>query len=71
MIGVYFGVQASDNLGVRYNVSRVFLHPNFDPSNLFNDLALLRLSSPITPVTQQNINIVCLPRQGQSFVGQR
>lgn len=64
------GVYDTAQLGTRYAVERVYLHPNFNPSNLFNDLALLRLATPITPVTQTYINTICLPTQGQSFVGQ-
>lgn len=64
------GVYDSGQLGLRYAVASITVHPAFNPSTLFNDIAILRLSASITPLPQQFINTACLPTAGQSFVGQ-
>ncbi|KAF2905161.1 hypothetical protein ILUMI_01016 [Ignelater luminosus] len=69
-VGVYMGVYDSAQLGLRYAVSSITIHPGFNPATLFNDIAILRLSAPIAPLPQQFINTACLPTAGQSFVGQ-
>ncbi|KAF5296946.1 hypothetical protein FQR65_LT10098 [Abscondita terminalis] len=70
MISIYMGVHNPLQLGIRYTVQRVLLHPNFNPSNLFNDIAILRLNIPVTPLPQENINTICLPSERQTFEGQ-
>ncbi|KAL7638494.1 UNVERIFIED_CONTAM: hypothetical protein RMT77_011064 [Armadillidium vulgare] len=51
------------------SVAEVIVHPQFNATNLFNDVALLRLSRPVKP--DRHINIVCLPEPSQLFLGQR
>ncbi|KAK5637811.1 hypothetical protein RI129_000006 [Pyrocoelia pectoralis] len=70
VIGVFLGVHHPQQLSVRYSVQRVLLHPNFNPTTLFNDIAILRLSIPVAPLPQTLVNSVCLPSQYQIFEGQ-
>ncbi|KAK4887575.1 hypothetical protein RN001_003846, partial [Aquatica leii] len=70
MIGIYMGVHSPLQLGIRYTVQRVLLHPNFNPTTLFNDIAILRLNMPVAPLPQQNVNTICLPSEKQTFIGQ-
>ncbi|KAF5283000.1 hypothetical protein FQA39_LY04871 [Lamprigera yunnana] len=70
MIGVYMGVYSPSQLGTRLSVSAVTIHPNFNINTLFNDIAILTLTTAIAPLPQTLINTVCLPSAGQSFVGQ-
>ncbi|XP_031328396.1 mast cell tryptase-like [Photinus pyralis] len=70
MVGVYLGVHNPQQLTVRHAVHRILLHPNFNPTTLFNDIAILRLSAAITPLPQMLVNSVCLPSQHQVFEGQ-
>ncbi|XP_054913741.1 testisin-like [Poeciliopsis prolifica] len=51
--------------GVRRNVGRIIVHPKFNPSPIDNDIALLRLSSPVK--FTQYIRPVCLAASGSRF----
>lgn len=42
-----------------YDAARIVLHPRFNNETLENDIALLRLASPVR--RQPHINTVCLP----------
>lgn len=44
-----------------YVVLKIFVHPNFNPQNLVNDVAILRLSMPVTLGTFPTITTACLP----------
>lgn len=50
-------------------VSNVFLHPNFNKDNLQNDVAILKLATPVSLTAKSTVGTVCLPTV--SFVGQR
>lgn len=52
-------------------VARMIIHPNFNPTTLFNDLAVLRLANPIVLGATANVGTACLPNAQQSFVGQK
>ena len=45
-----------------------YIHPEYNPANFRNDLALVRLSSDV--VFKEHIVPVCLPNYHQQFVGQ-
>ena len=51
-----------------YNVAEIILHPQYRSSNLFNDVALLRLDRDV--VFKPHIDTVCLPRDDDDFTGQ-
>lgn len=67
------GVFNPTNLAITQNstVARMIIHPNFNPSTLFNDLAVLRLTTPIVLGAVNGIGTGCLPAAGTSFVGQK
>ncbi|KAJ6636460.1 Phenoloxidase-activating factor 2 [Pseudolycoriella hygida] len=50
-------------------VSRVIIHPNYNAANLKNDVAILRLSTPVPLGNNPAIATGCLP--ATSFVGSR
>ncbi|XP_053623279.1 phenoloxidase-activating factor 2-like [Plodia interpunctella] len=50
-------------------VQEIYIHKDFHPRNLRNDVALLRLAQPLE--LAQHINVVCLPRQDESFDSSR
>lgn len=56
---------------VEVAVQQIIIHPQFDPSKLSNDVALLRLSRPVDRRNSPHIERVCLPDQGQTFSPQR
>ncbi|KAK3863635.1 hypothetical protein Pcinc_030617 [Petrolisthes cinctipes] len=56
---------------VEVDVAQVIIHPQFDSTNLFNDVALLRLSQPVNTANYPHIGPVCLPEQDQIFHGNR
>ncbi|XP_037956127.1 phenoloxidase-activating factor 2 [Teleopsis dalmanni] len=50
-------------------IASVFIHPSFNSANLQNDVAILRLSTPVSLMTKSTVGTICLPTT--SFVGQR
>lgn len=50
-------------------VAKIFVHPSFNPSNLMNDVAILRLTVAVPLGQLPTITTACLPVA--SFVGQR
>jgi len=53
-----------DETGTLYTVDRVFVHENYRSFRRYNDISMLKLS---TPVTDPRIGFVCLPSPGGSF----
>ena len=47
-------------------VSQIILHDNYDGSTFMNDIALLKLSSPVDLATYTP---VCLPTAGTDYAG--
>ncbi|KAI8426802.1 hypothetical protein MSG28_014485 [Choristoneura fumiferana] len=47
------------------SVSEYYLHSGFKNNSLHNDMALLRLSVPVT--LDEHIGLLCLPDQGENF----
>ncbi|XP_068509579.1 transmembrane protease serine 9 isoform X2 [Syngnathus scovelli] len=58
-------LQCFDQNEVRRPVVEIILHPDFDPLTRDNDLAVLRLSSPVT--FNDYIRPVCLAASGSTF----
>lgn len=52
---------------VEKTVRDVIVHPEFVSGNLVNDIALLRLDSPVDP-SLPHVNPACLPQLDESFV---
>lgn len=48
-------------------VSQVWMHSNYNQTYLKNDIALLRLATPM--YINANVQPICLPQAGQSYVG--
>jgi hypothetical protein len=44
-----------------FTIQRIFIHPSFVASNLRNDVAILRLSSPVILGQTPTITTGCLP----------
>ncbi|XP_071351872.1 transmembrane protease serine 13a [Trachinotus anak] len=63
---VYAGVVSQDNLPEPYLVKKIFLNENYDSRTNDQDVALLRLKSPV--VINEKIQPVCLPTSGQQFL---
>nr|AMO02567.1 serine protease 5 [Tityus serrulatus] len=51
-------------------VSNIIVHPHYFPGNFANDIALLKLDSPLDPKLP-HITPACLPEPQELFVGQR
>lgn len=51
-----------DNRGTIINVAQIISHEGFNMGHLRNDIALLRLATPVQ--FSRSINTVCLPTQG-------
>lgn len=56
---------------VEVDIESVTIHPGFNPQNLQNDVALVRLANPIDTKGYPHIKSVCLPEQGYQYTGQR
>ncbi|XP_073824709.1 inactive CLIP domain-containing serine protease A3 [Musca autumnalis] len=50
-------------------VANVFIHPNYNKDNLQNDVAVLKLATPVSLTSKSTVGTICLPTT--SFVGQR
>lgn len=49
----------------------IVLHPSYNPTTLFNDIAIVRMDTPIALGVKATVNTGCLPTQGASYVGQK
>ncbi|KAK4337406.1 hypothetical protein RND71_043353 [Anisodus tanguticus] len=56
---------------VEKNVAQVLKHPQFYAGTLENDIALLRLESPIKLSENPHISPACLPGYGENFAGRK
>lgn len=65
------GVTNTNQLGTPYQVAQIILHEQYINATLKNDIAILRLATPINPLPTATANTACLSPQGQSFVGQK
>uniref|UniRef100_A0A6I8QA87 Serine protease 36 n=1 Tax=Xenopus tropicalis TaxID=8364 RepID=A0A6I8QA87_XENTR len=63
-LGAYRLAQTSPN-EITYTVDRIIVNPQYNSSTLFGDIALIRLTSPITYT--KYILPVCLPSTSNSF----
>jgi len=52
-------------------VSDVFIHERFFAGSLHNDIALIRLNSPVSWADMPHVAPVCLPQPQQSYTGSR
>lgn len=48
-----------------YPVAEVIIHPGFNPKNLHNDIAIVKLAKEVT--FKPNIDTACLPQPGQTY----
>ena len=59
-VTVYAGSNIRWSGSQNRSASRVVVHPNYEPSTFSNDIALIKLSSPLD-MTDSGIHIICLP----------
>lgn len=53
------------------NIREIIVHPDFQPTSLINDIALIRLETPVDPQQMPHISPACLPNPEESFNQQR
>lgn len=70
---VYVGVYNPTDLtsAQRRTVTAMRIHPSFSATTLRNDIAVLRLNTPISLGYQINVGTACLPSASASYVGRR
>ena len=56
---------------LEYKVEEVVIHPQYQSNNLYNDLAVLKLSSRVDTDQHPHIGPICLPHHAQIFAGRR
>ena len=56
---------------VEQDVAQIIKHPKFYPGTLENDIALIRLETPIQLSANPHIVPVCLPYHGENFAGRK
>ena len=49
------------------NVKTIKQHPDYDSSNIQNDISVLELETPVDLYSYPNIKPICLPNQGATF----
>ena len=68
-VQVVVGVTNLKNTAAKWNgtyyVDSIVLHPNWQPLNMNNDYAIIKLTSAIT--FSENVNAVCLPKNNQEL----
>ena len=55
-------LNTQDGSEQEYRVVHTYVHPDYDPETVDNDIALLKLSSPAT--LDKRVQLACLPKQG-------
>ena len=56
---------------LEYSVESIVVHPQYQEGNLYNDLAVVRLSSRVDTDQHPHIGPICLPHPAQSVAGRR
>ena len=46
---------------VEFDATQIFIHPDFYPGNLFNDIAMIRINGYVDYTRNPHITPVCLP----------
>lgn len=59
---VYVGVHDIEKDGVKINVSEYIKHPLYDKSSVLNDIAIIKLATPVK--LNKKVQLACLPRMG-------
>lgn len=71
-IKVYFGVWDPRSItSTAKTATRIAVHPSYNPTTLFNNIAIVRLDSPVAIGTDPSVGCGALPTQSQSFTGRR
>lgn len=61
-----YSILTDDGDQINVQVESVVVHPEYDPSTVYNDIALVKLSEPLTPTrlihpaclwTEHNLNV--------------
>ena len=56
---------------IEYDATNIFVHEEFYPGNLFNDIAMIRLKGYVDFTRNPHVSPVCLPDLREDFAGQR
>ena len=56
---------------VEIDAIEIFVHDEYYPGNLFNDIALVRVNGYVDYARNPHISPVCLPDRNVEFAGQR
>jgi len=56
---------------IEFDASNIFLHEDFYPGNLYNDIAMVRLNGYVDFTRNPHVSPVCLPDHLEDFAGQR
>jgi secreted trypsin-like serine protease len=55
-----------ENLSQDSGVEAIYRHPKYDAETHANDIALIKLSSPLSLDSDTNLNAICLPKKARS-----
>jgi Trypsin len=53
---------------LEFNISEIITHPEYNPANLHNDIAIMRTLTPVPLGVLPNIGTACLPSAKQKKV---
>jgi len=56
---------------IEFDATNIFIHEEFYPGNLYNDLAMIRLQGYVDFVRNPHVSPVCLPDLHENFAGYR
>lgn len=56
---------------IEFDATDIFVHEEFYPGNLYNDIAMVRLKGYVDFTRNPHVSPVCLPDHQEDFAGQR
>jgi len=56
---------------VEFDATQIFIHPDFYPGNLYNDIAMIRINGYVDYTRNPHITPVCLPDRFKEYAGLR
>ena len=56
---------------IEFDATDIFIHEDFYPGNLYNDIAMIRLKGYVDYTRNPHVSPVCLPDHLEDFAGER
>lgn len=67
---IFVGSIALSQMNYQRSISRITMHPNYSSTTFLNDIAIIKLSSPLN-LNATDIDRVCLPNVSSTFLASK